>query len=151
MNLTDLSDDDLDNLRVNVLIERERRQTLATVPAQADDLARRYRDATGVQDGDPWTQPQGAHDAHPEGWTVTHNGKTWVSLIPANVWEPGTSGWREVTDDDGAPAEWVQPSGAHDIYGIGDRVTFQGAVWESVLDGNVWSPTAHPAGWKKIN
>lgn len=150
IDLTELSDDDLDALRVRVLIEQERRQTLATGPAQADDLSRRYRDATGIQDGDPWTQPHGAHDAHPEGWTVTHNGKTWVSLIPANVWEPGTSGWREVTEEGTAPAEWVQPSGAHDAYQTGDRVTFQGAVWESVLDANVWSPTAHPAGWKKL-
>lgn len=150
MNLTELSDDELDNLRVDVLTEQERRQTLANAPAQADDLARRYRTATGVQDGDPWSQPQGAHDAYPEGWTVTHNGKTWVSLIPANVGEPGTSGWREVTDD-GAPAEWVQPSGGHDAYQTGDRVTFEGAVWESVIDGNVWSPTAHPAGWTKTD
>ena len=150
MNLNDLSDDDLDNLRVEVLIEQERRQTLANGPSQADDLARRYLTATGAKDGDPWTQPQGAHDAHPEGWTVTHNGKTWISLIPANVWEPGTSGWREVTDDE-APAEWVQPSGAHDAYQTGDRVTFDGDVWESVIDDNVWSPPANPAGWTKIS
>ena len=30
-------------------------------------------------------------------------------------------------------------------------MTFQGDVWESVIDGNVWSPTDHPAGWKQIN
>ena len=40
MNLNDLSDDELDNLRIEVLIEQERRQTLANAPAQADDLAR---------------------------------------------------------------------------------------------------------------
>lgn len=103
-----------------------------------------------VQDGGPWTQPQGAHDAYPEGWTVTHNGKAWVSLSPANVWKPGTSGWREVTED-GAPAEWVQPTGAHDAYKKGDWMTFQGAVYESIIDGNVWSPSAYPAGWNKVN
>ena len=151
MNLTDLDDDELDNLRVEVLIEQERRQTLATGPAQADDLARRYLTATGAKDGDPWTQPQGAHDAHPEGWTVTHNGKTWVSLIPANVWEPGSAGWREVVEEGGAPAEWVQPSGGHDAYQTGDRVLFEGAVWESVIDANTWSPTDYPAGWKQID
>ena len=150
MNLNELSDDDLNQLRIQVLIEQERRQTLANAPAQADDLARRYRTATGAKEGDPWTQPQGAHDAHPEGWTVIHNGKTWISLIPANVWEPGTSGWREVTDD-GVPAESVQPTGGHDAYLKGERVTFEGAVWESVIDGNVWSPADHPAGWKQIN
>jgi hypothetical protein len=29
-------------------------------------------------------------------------------------------------------------------------VTFEGGVWESVIDANVWSPTAYPAGWKKV-
>ena len=49
-----------------------------------------------------------------------------------------------------APDEWVQPAGASDAYSKGDRVTFQGQVWESTIDTNVWSPTAHPAGWKKV-
>jgi hypothetical protein len=48
------------------------------------------------------------------------------------------------------PAEWVQPTGAHDAYNIGDFVTFEGQVWESVIDGNVWSPTVHPDGWRLI-
>ena len=48
------------------------------------------------------------------------------------------------------PDEWVQPAGASDAYGAGDRVTFQGAVWESTIDANVWSPTAYPAGWTKV-
>ncbi len=49
-----------------------------------------------------------------------------------------------------APDEWKQPTGAQDAYSKGDRVTFQGAVWESVIDANVWSPTGYPAGWKKV-
>ena len=48
------------------------------------------------------------------------------------------------------PDEWVQPVGASDAYSKGDRVTFEGAVWESVIDANVWSPSAYPAGWKKV-
>ena len=27
---------------------------------------------------------------------VTHNGKTWVSVIDYNVYEPGVAGWNEV-------------------------------------------------------
>lgn len=46
--------------------------------------------------------------------------------------------------------EWVQPLGAHDAYKTGDRVTFEGEVYESLIDGNVWSPAAYPAGWQKI-
>lgn len=44
----------------------------------------------GFEDGIPiWTEPQGGHDAYGVGDKVRHNGKTWVSLIPGNIWEPG--------------------------------------------------------------
>ena len=49
-----------------------------------------------------------------------------------------------------APDEWVQPVGASDAYRKGDRVLFQGATYESVIDANTWSPAAYPAGWKKL-
>lgn len=42
-----------------------------------------------------WRQPEGAHDSYPEGAKVTHNGKRWVSLVDANVWEPGSAQWVE--------------------------------------------------------
>ena len=32
----------------------------------------------------------------------------------------------------------------------GDRVLFNGSVYESLIDGNAYSPTAYPAGWKLI-
>ena len=46
--------------------------------------------------------------------------------------------------------EWKQPTGAHDAYKKGDRVLFNGSVYESLIDGNAYSPTAYPAGWKLI-
>lgn len=46
--------------------------------------------------------------------------------------------------------EWVQPTGAHDAYKIGDRVMYKGDAWESVINANVWAPDVYPAGWKKI-
>ena len=44
-----------------------------------------------------WKQPAGAHDAYKKDDKVTHNGKTWVSTVDNNVWEPGVYGWTEVT------------------------------------------------------
>lgn len=47
-----------------------------------------------------WVQPTGAQDAYSIGDKVTHNGKTWESLVDGNVWEPGSAGteslWVEV-------------------------------------------------------
>lgn len=45
--------------------------------------------------------------------------------------------------------EWMQPTGAQDAYSIGDKVTYEGVRYVSLIDGNVWSPAAHPAGWEK--
>lgn len=43
-----------------------------------------------------WEQP-GSTNPYNKGDKVTHNGKTWVSDLDGNVWEPGVYGWTEVT------------------------------------------------------
>lgn len=45
--------------------------------------------------------------------------------------------------------EWVQPDSTNP-YMTGDKVIFNGKTYESVIDNNVWSPSAYPAGWKEI-
>lgn len=42
-----------------------------------------------------WEQPDSTN-AYSKGDKVTHNGKTWVSDVDGNVWEPGIYGWIEV-------------------------------------------------------
>ena len=49
-------------------------------------------------------------------------------------------------DEQGYPV-WSQPSGAHDAYNTGDIVNYNGTLYQSTIDGNVWSPDAYPAGW----
>lgn len=49
--------------------------------------------------------------------------------------------------EDGYP-EWVQPLGATDAYKKGDIVSYNGKLYRSTIDGNVWSPEAYPAGWE---
>jgi hypothetical protein len=46
-------------------------------------------------------------------------------------------------------SEWVQPTGAHDAYNTGDKVTYNGNRYVSRIDANVYSPEAYPAGWEK--
>ena len=43
---------------------------------------------------------------------------------------------------------WSQPTGAHDAYNQGDIVDYKGTLYESLINGNVYSPDAYPAGWK---
>lgn len=49
--------------------------------------------------------------------------------------------------EDGHP-EWSQPVGASDAYMTGEIVSYKGTLYISVIDNNVWSPEAYPAGWE---
>lgn len=44
-----------------------------------------------------WEQPDSTNP-YSAGDKVTHNGKTWVSDIDNNVWEPGVYGWTEYSN-----------------------------------------------------
>lgn len=49
-------------------------------------------------------------------------------------------------DDSGYPI-WSQPTGAHDAYNKGDVVNYNGDLYESIINGNIYSPEAYPTGW----
>ena len=66
----------------------------------------------------------------------------------AEVPEEGTAPEPEPAQPS-APA-FKQPSGGHDSYKQGDRVTYNGKVYESTINSNVWTPDAYPQGWRKI-
>ena len=44
---------------------------------------------------------------------------------------------------------WVQPESTNP-YMKGDRVKYNGKTYESLIDNNVWSPEAYPAGWVEV-
>ena len=69
-------------------------------------------------------------------------------------WTPDTTPalWTEVAKPGEIPV-WRQPTGAQDAYNTGERVHYpdaDGSVYESTIDGNVWSPEAYPAGWRAV-
>lgn len=47
--------------------------------------------------------------------------------------------------------EFIQPTGAHDAYNTNDKVLFEGEIYQSLIDNNVWSPAVYPNGWEKIS
>ena len=46
--------------------------------------------------------------------------------------------------------EFVQPTGAHDAYNAGKKVTFKGEKYICKMDGCVWSPEVYPDAWEKV-
>ena len=60
--------------------------------------------------------------------------------------------WTEVAKPGEIPV-WKQPTGAQDAYNKGDRVWYPAkdtTVYESTIDGNVWSPADYPQGWTEV-
>jgi hypothetical protein len=80
---------------------------------------------------------------------------TWYEVIQSHTTQsdwtpPACPALFVVTEEPGEIPDWVQPTGAHDAYNIGDCVIFQGNQYESVINANVWSPAVYPAGWRLI-
>lgn len=80
-----------------------------------------------------------------------YDGRLWKVIQQHTVqedWTPDTavSLFTEVTIEEWP--DWVQPTGSTDAYMIGDKVTFEGVHYVSLIDNNVWSPAALPSGWE---
>lgn len=55
----------------------------------------------------------------------------------------------KVLTSDNEILDWEQPS-ADNAYMKGDKVRYNGKVYESLIDNNVWRPDEYPAGWKEV-
>lgn len=75
-------------------------------------------------------QPHTSQDA----WTPTAAPSLWAKVL--------------IPDSDTIP-EWEQPDSTN-AYMKGDKVMFEGTVYESLIDNNIWSPATYPGGWKAL-
>lgn len=68
----------------------------------------------------------------------------------AAEWTPDTtpSLYKAIGVTENGYPEWVQPLGASDAYNTGDIVSYNGELYRSTVDGNVWSPDTYPQGWE---
>lgn len=65
-------------------------------------------------------------------------------------WAPGVavSLWVEMSDPAEEWPEWKQPTGGHDAYAKGDKVSHNDKHWISDIDANVWEPGV--SGWTEV-
>lgn len=86
---------------------------------------------------------------------VNYNGvlyKCLQSHTSQETWTPtdAPSLWAKVLiPDPNVVPEWEQPDSTNP-YMKGDKVMFEGKVYESTINNNIWSPSAYPAGWKEV-
>lgn len=82
-----------------------------------------------------------------------HNGELYKVVQPTvfqTQYEPGAEGTSSIFVKISLEEypEWVQPTGAHDAYAKGDRVTHNSKKWISDIDANVWEPGVY--GWNEV-
>lgn len=69
--------------------------------------------------------------------------ETWTPIDAPSLFA------RVLIVDENVIPEWIQPDSTN-AYMIGDKVMFDGEVYESTIDNNIWSPVDYPAGWQKV-
>jgi len=118
--------------------------------------------ATVTHNGDVWRTDLPTLNVWPPEEGNVHT--QWVKITdelledlnpPTDEEGEAEAGEAETSPETAEPAvpavpAYKQPSGGHDAYKQGDRVTYNGNVYESTMNGNVWTPDAYPAGWKKL-
>ena len=106
-----------------------------------------------------WIAPTGAQDMYKKGeWMIFTDGK-YYECLSDTTYSPTdlASAWRadgvepspEPEPEPSIP-DFVQPTGAHDAYKKGDKVRFEGKIYESLIDANTYSPSAYPLGWREV-
>lgn len=148
INWTTLTDEELLALAAQLAREQQAR----ALPKQIEQMSGEYLAATGREHGRGWVQPVGGHDAYPKGWQVTHDGKTYQSKIPANVWPPGQDPdgnlWEPLTPV-ATPGEWAA---GLDVT-VGQIVTYEGQSYRCVQAHHTqagWTPPVVPALWAVV-
>lgn len=98
------------------------------------------------------------------GKKVRYKGKVYKVVIPhtsQSDWKPDVAInlfteylSPQIQNKDGSTTEVIndfkQPTGAHDAYSTGDKVRFEGKIYECKKDNIVHSPGEYPDGWNLI-
>ena len=107
---------------------------------EAVDLFARWDSAHGVYNVDDRVKYDGnlyrclqMHNAQ-AAWTPTDAPSLWAKVL--------------IPDENVIP-EWEQPDSTNP-YQVGDRVRYNGKIYENLIPNNVWAPDIYPSAWKEI-
>ena len=90
------------------------------------------------------------------GEPITHEGVNY-EVIQSHIaqlgWEPDVTPalFRRMADPGDEWPEFVHPTGAHDCYNAGDKVTFEGQHYICKMNNCAYSPAEYPAGWELVS
>lgn len=78
------------------------------------------------------------------GWNPSNAPSLFARVLSSTELNELNQGEEEIIPD------WEQPDSTNP-YMKGDKVKFEGYIWESLIDNNVWSPTTFITGWKQLD
>lgn len=129
----------------------------AYVKGEADIKAAAHTAQRYVPDEVALTQPRILFDnwsgdgvAYVTGDIRLHNGQFYRCVTAHTsqpTWAPDAAAslWARIADPAEEWPEWIKPTGAHDAYGIGAKVSYNGKHWICDTDANVYEPGVY--GW----
>lgn len=122
------------------------------IRAGIDNLTSDQNDETIIENKAvfPWWNGNGIQ--YLPGMILQYNNDVYKVLQPhtsQNDWTPdiAVSLFTKISLEE--IPDWVQP-GSTNPYMKNDKVRFEGHVYQSLIDFNVWSPSAYPQGWELI-
>lgn len=149
MDVTTLTDADLDQLRIDVMLEQERRRLIAEAPAQQAAVADRYAAAVATAAPTAWASL--ADRVGPGQRVVWTDGNTWRNT--SGVWLPTTAtpatwpqGWAQETGLPPTVTAWA----AGQAVKVGNLRSEAGKVYRCLQAHTTqigWEPPKVPALW----
>lgn len=149
MDLTALTDTDLDALRVDVLNELDRRRIIREASARADQIVQQYESIMGDAPAVPWDDltdrvGPGQRIVWTDGNTYRNTSRAWLPTTATPETYP--QGYAQET---GLPPD-VAPFAVGEAVKVGDLRTYEGTVYR-VLQAHTtqagWAPPLVPALW----
>ena len=120
-----------------------------------EDHATMLDDDTALKVPNAYPLWSGDNVPYMDGDRVRYNGLLYKALQPhisQPEWTPESASSLfalVLVVDEGEPSEWQQPDSTNG-YMTGDIVIYNGIKYMSLIDNNVWSPDAYPAGWQAV-
>lgn len=124
MEVTNLSNIELENILLSVQAELKKRENISRLKGEAETYAAKLFSTLGEM------------STH----TNLDEKRLWfVENMPAeeSVLKPDYSGIEEFS--------------IHENYNVGDRILYKDAVYEALIEVSRWSPAAYPQAWKKLS
>ena len=143
-------EDRLDELTKNFL---QTQKNQVPITAKTDETANQLVELDKKIDESIY--PVWKKDSYPyfAGERVTYNGAYYRCIQEHTSqadWSPdvAVSLWTRTSDPTEEWPDWVQPTGAHDAYEKGSKVSHNDKHWTSDVDNNVWEPGVY--GWTEV-